>query len=494
MKFYTNCHYTGSSILLRQYNEGKAEKVRINFSPSLFLVSSNKTNYKTIDGRYADELTFINIHELNNFKKTYENVDNFEIHGDIGGEYQYISREFGAECQYDFRSLGVMYIDIETTCERGFPSIENPEESIIAITCKIRGKKTVFCLGDFTWDEINVDVNCYDDEQQLLREFIEYMEITQPDIISGWNVRLFDIPYLVNRIKKILDEKMMKRLSPWGIIRDKIVNKGGRDYNVFDLVGISTLDYFELYKTFTYTNQESYKLDHIAYMELGERKISYNEYESLSDFYKKNFQKFVEYNMKDTELVERLEEKLKLMELAVALAYSAGVNFQDVFSQVRTWDVIIYNYLLKQGIVIPAKKDNIKDEEYVGAYVKEPIVGMHDWVVSYDVNSLYPSLIIHHNISPETVLEKNFKGKFKVEDILKKDSTSKTYECMDAAKEMNASITANGTMYSNEKQGFLPKLMDKMYSERKFFKDKMIESKKKLESVNAELVKRGLKS
>jgi len=180
------------------------------------------------------------------------------------------------------------------------------------------------------------------------------------------------------------------------------------------------------------------------------------------------------------------------MELAVALAYSAGVNYSDVFSQVRTWDVIIYNYLMKKGIVIPPKKDATKEEQYAGAYVKEPIVGMHEWVVSYDVNSLYPSLIMQFNISPETALEKNFKGSMNIKDILEKKFDSKSFECMESAKKMNASITANGTLYSNEKQGFLPELMDKMYKERKNFKDKMIESKKELESVNAELKRRGL--
>jgi DNA polymerase elongation subunit (family B) len=318
------------------------------------------------------------------------------------------------------------------------------------------------------------------------------MQDKQPEIITGWNVRFFDIPYLVNRCKKILDEKEVKNLSPWGIIKDSIVNSRGEDKVVYDIVGISILDYYELYRTFTYINQESYKLDHIAYVELGERKISYSEYENMSDFYKKNFQKFIEYNIKDVELVERLEEKLRLIELAVALAYSAGVNYNDVFSQVRTWDVIIYNYLKKNGIIIPPKKNNVKDEQYAGAYVKEPLVGMHDWVVSYDVNSLYPSLIIHFNISPETLQNKNFKGKINIQDILNKNKNSETFKCFDEAKKVNCSIAANGTLYTNKKRGFLPELMDKMYKERKQFKDKMIEAKKDLEAINNELKKRGL--
>lgn len=492
MNFYTNVYYTGSNILLRQNTNGKSEKVRTQFSPTLYLISSKNTELKTIDNRNLEPIQFLNIQELNDFRKTYENVDNFEIHGDIGIEYQYINKEFGVECQYDFRSIGVLYIDIETECENGFPDIDTANEKVIAITCKYKGRKTVFCLGEFEWNEDTVDVNCYEDEQQMLRDFIEYMAITQPDIITGWNVRFFDIPYLKNRCSKLLENKDVSRLSPWGIIREKMVEKAGKEYKVFDLVGISTLDYYELYKTFTYTNQESYKLDHIAYVELGERKISYSEYDHISEFYRKNFQKFVEYNMKDVELVERLEEKLKLMELAVALAYSAGVNFTDVFSQVRTWDVIIYNSLKNKNIIIPPKKNNVKDEQYAGAYVKDPIIGMHDWVVSYDVNSLYPSLIIHYNISPETLAKKNFKGKIKINDILDKNENSETHKYLKQAKELDYSIAANGTMYRRDQRGFLPALMDKMYEERKMYKKKIIEAKKKLEEVNNEMKKRGL--
>lgn len=493
MNFYTNVYYSGSNIFLRRNNNGRKEKVRIPFSPSLFLISSKKGEYKTLDGRNLEKIEFGNIYEQNEFKDLYKDVENFEIHGEIGIEYQFISDNYGAECEYDFRNIGILYLDIETTSENGFPSIANAVEKVISIACKFNGNKVIFCLGDYNGKR-DEEVFTYSDEQKLLREFIEYLTAIQPDIISGWSVRFFDIPYLVNRCRKILDESEAKKLSPWGIIRNKVVNRNGYDTDVYELVGINILDYYELYKTFTYVNQESYKLDHIAYVELGERKLSYSEYDNISDFYKKNFQKFVEYNMKDTELVEKLEDKLKLIELAIALAYSAGVNYNDVFSQVRTWDVIMYNDLKKRNIMIPPKKSASKDEQYAGAYVKDPIVGMHDWVVSYDVNSLYPSLIIHYNISPETLHKKNFKGKVDLKDILDNNKEADTFKYFEQASHMGCSIAANGTMYDNSKRGFLPELMDKMYKERKEFKNKMIDSKKKLEEVNKELKKRGLLS
>ena len=167
-------------------------------------------------------------------------------------------------------------------------------------------------------------------------------------------------------------------------------------------MGVTILDYYDLYQKFTYVNQESYKLDHIASVELGEKKVEY-EYDHFKDFYTNDFQLFVEYNHQDVKLVQKLEKKLGLMELALALAYTAKVNLGDVFSQVRTWDQIIYHHLRAKDIVIPRKKNGgKKDGQIIGAYVKEPITGRHDWVVSFDLNSLYPHLIMQYNISPDT--------------------------------------------------------------------------------------------
>ena len=383
-----------------------------------------------------------------------------------------------------------MYIDIETTCEEGFPDIQDPREKVIAITCKIDGNITVFCLGSFHTDRKNIEVRQHCDEKDLLYNFIQFMANTKPDIISGWSVKYFDIPYLVNRIKSFEDDALSyKKLSPWGIVKQKFITRNGKETCTFNLIGISVLDYYELYKTFTYTNQESYALDHIAWVELGDRKISYTDYDNISDFYKNNFQLFIEYNIKDVELVEKLEHKMRLMELAVALAYSAGVNFTDVFSQVRTWDVIIYNHLMRRNIIIPSKKDNDKNDQYAGAYVKDPLVGMHNWIVSFDIASMYPSSIMQFNISPET-----YRGQHDIK-LLPEDITSprpNAEKIFLEAKSKNFSITANGTYYDNTKQGFLAELMDKMFKERKTYKNKMIEAKKNLEEINKELQKRGL--
>jgi len=492
MNFYTNVHYNFESMLVVEHNQdGTKQYLRENFSPSVFLPSNKPSKYKSIDGKSLSEMTFGDFRDYKEFCEKYADVPNFEIHGDIQHEYQFINKKYGTDISYDFSKIDIMYIDIETSTENGFPSMENPEEEVIAITVfSTKHGKATFCLGTFSTEE-DIKVFEYMDEEVLLREFLEYFAKNYPDIVTGWNIRFFDFPYLIKRTKKVLGNKAAKMLSPWGILKEKFITRNGREDLMYDIVGVAMLDYYELYKTFTYVNQESYRLDHIAYVELGQRKLAYDEYESLTEFYKKDFQKFIQYNIRDVELVQKLEEKLKLIELSVALAYSAGVNFQDVFSQVRTWDVIIYNYLSNDNIAIPPKKRGRKDEQYAGAYVKEPLVGMHEWVVSFDLNSLYPHLIMQYNISPETLTDDGMRGVVSPDGILKNGIV--TMQNLEDNKNKDLSTAANGTTYRKDIRGFLPELMDKMYKDRKMFKNKMIESKKDLEEINAELKRRAIK-
>ena len=492
MNFYTNVFYNYESMLVVERNpDGSKQYLREDYKPSIFLPANKSCDHKSIDGQDLSQMFFCDYQDYKQFIESYSDVKNFEIHGDIQQEYHFINKKYGTDISYDFSQIDIMYIDIETTSEKGWPSIEDPEEEIIAITVfSTKHGNATFCLGVFNPGDIDIRVFEYQDEAKLLKEFIEYFAKNYPDVVSGWNIRFFDFPYLIKRIKKVLGNKAAKMLSPWGILKEKFVTRNGKEDLMYDIIGVSMLDYYEVYKTFTYVNQESYRLDHIAYVELGQRKLAYDEYESLTDFYKKDFQKFIQYNIRDVELVQKLEEKLKLIELSVALAYSAGVNFQDVFSQVRTWEVIIYNYLSKNNIVIPPKKRGHKDEQYAGAYVKEPLVGMHKWVVSFDLNSLYPHLIMQYNISPETLTDDGLRGTLAPDGILKNGIVS--MKALEEYKEKNVSIAANGTTYRKDIRGFLPELMDKMYKDRKMFKNKMIESKKDLEEINAELKRRGL--
>ena len=300
--------------------------------------------------------------------------------------------------------------------------------------------------------------------------FIDWWVKNTPDILTGWNVNLYDVPYICRRVKRILGTKWMNSISPWNRANEREVYVQGRKNYAYDVSGINILDYLDLYRKFTYSNQESYRLDHIAFVELGERKLDHSEYENFKDFYTRDWQKFIEYNIQDTELIDRLEEKMKLLDLAITMSYDAKVNFEDVYSQVRMWDTMIYNYLTDRNIVVPPKKGAKKDEKYAGAYVKEPIPGKYDWVVSFDLNSLYPHLIMQYNISPETLWETRHTSA-SVERILNEEITIEDDVC----------VCANGAQYRKDIQGFLPQMMQVIYDERTIYKKKMLQAKRDYE-------------
>ena len=305
----------------------------------------------------------------------------------------------------------------------------------------------------------------------MLGAFLEYWQQNYPDVITGWNVQLFDMPYIANRVERILGEKFVKLLSPWRLVSQREIFIRGRKQFAVDTLGISTLDYLELYRKFTYSNQESYRLDHICNVELGEKKLDHSEYDTFKEFYEKDWQKFIEYNIHDVRLVDKLDEKMKLIDLAFTMAYDAKVNYEDIFSQVRMWDNYIYNELNKRKIAIPPKKEATKSTQYAGAYVKEPKPGGYDWVVNFDLNSLYPHLIMQYNISPETLRETRHSSA-SVERILGKEVTDFDPEY---------ATCANGAQYRKDKHGFLPEMMQKMYDSRVIFKKKMIKAKQEYE-------------
>ena len=405
MKFYTSVEQAGNRLLVRGYENGNRFNVRVPFNPTLFLPTKKYSEWKTLEGEWVEPHKFGSISEAKEFVKQYKEVPDFEIYGNSRFLYQYIAEKHPEFIKFDSSKIRVFNIDIETAAENGFPDIESADQEILAISIKdsFSGRITVWGARPFDNKDPMVDYMHFRSEESMLGAFLEYWQANYPDVITGWNVQLFDMPYINNRINRIMGEKFTKLLSPWKLVSSREIFIKGRKQFAIDTLGISTLDYLELYKKFTYTNQESYRLDHICNVELGEKKLDHSEYDTFKEFYEKNWQKFIEYNIHDVRLVDKLDDKMKLIELAYTMAYDAKVNYEDVFSQVRMWDNYIYNELLKRKIAIPPKKEATKSEKYAGAYVKEPIPGFYDWVVSFDLNSLYPHLIMQYNISPETL-------------------------------------------------------------------------------------------
>ena len=475
MNFYTNVAVVNDTILYRGFDGGERVERREEFKPTLYVPSKNETEYKTLEGNCVEPVKLGSIKDAKEFVQTYEDVGNFTIYGNTKYLYQYILDKYPKEVDYDFTKLNIMSLDIETTSENGFPSVEEAREEILCITVKDFTSKKIITWGCGEFENSRDDVHYIycQNERELLMKFQEYWVQKTPDIVTGWNVKFFDMPFICRRMDRVLSMKHMRALSPWNSIRERELHVRGQKKIYYDIIGVSTLDYYDLYQKFTYTNQESYRLDHIAFVELGQQKLDHSEFENFQDFYRNNWQKFIEYNIHDVELVDMLEDKMKLIELAVTMAYDAKVNFEDVFFQVRMWDSIIYDALTQENIVIPPKTESTKDQQYAGAYVKEPTPGVYDWVVNFDLNSLYPHLIMQYNISPETLLDDRVSG-INVDKLLNREIDTSTLE--------GVTICPNGTLFTTEKQGFLPKLMEKIYTERTIYKKKMLKAKQEYEN------------
>jgi DNA polymerase elongation subunit (family B) len=465
----------GNQFLVRGYENGKHVMFKEEYSPTLFVPSKRETEYKTLDGDYVEPIKPGLVKDCREFYKKYEGVDGFKIYGNDRYVSQYISDKYPEdEIKFDISKIKLSTLDIEVASENGFPDTESASEEILTITLQDYATKEIITWGikPFVVKQNNHKYIQCNTEYTLLSQFIEWWSNNTPEVITGWNIQFYDIPYICRRLTRVLGEKLMKRFSPWNLVSEDEVFVKHRKQVCYDVGGITQLDYLDLYKKFTYTNQESYRLDHIADVELGQKKLDHSEFDTFKDFYTKNWQKFVEYNIIDVELVDRLEDKMKLIELALTMAFDAKLNFGDVFYQVRMWDNIIYNYLKKRNIVIPPKERSAKDEKYAGAYVKSPVPGVYDWVVNFDLNSLYPHLIMQYNISPETLLDERHPT-VTVDRVLNKE--------LDFQKYKDYAVCANGAMYRKDIRGFLPELMEKMYGDRVIFKKKMIEAKKEYE-------------
>ena len=484
MRFYTNVQMVGDNFLVRGYEDGKHFMTREKFYPTLFVPSKRKTKYKTLEGEYVEAIDPGTVRECREFYRKYDEVENFKIYGNDRYIYQYISEKYPEEeIQFDVSKIKITTLDIEVKSENGFPDVESASQEILLISIQDYNTKQIRTWGQGRFDnkQENVIYKGFKTEYELLLDFINWwmVEDNTPEVITGWNIELYDIPYLTRRLDRVVGEKLKKRFSPWGLVTEDEIYIAGRRHITYDVGGVTQLDYLNLYKKFTYKAQESYRLDHIANVELGQKKLDHSEFDTFKDFYTQGWQKFVEYNIIDVELVDRLEDRMKLIELAIVMAYDAKANYADVFSQVRMWDTIIYNYLKKRNIVIPPKERSDKSEKYAGAYVKEPIPGKYDWVVSFDLNSLYPHLIMQYNISPETLIDARHPT-VTVDKILSEDVTI----------DSEYAVCANGAQYRKDVRGFLPELMEKIYKDRTIYKKKMLEAKQQYEKTKTKTLEK----
>jgi DNA polymerase elongation subunit (family B) len=490
-KFYTSVIKWGDKLLFRYVNNGQSYKSKVSFQPTLYASSAKATTaseWKTLEGRPVYPMKLESLREGKEYLEKYKDVEGFEFFGNDQFQYQFISQEYSNDIKWDKDLIKIYTIDIETATENGFPEPDLANEEILLITIKDNNHKRLVTFSTRPYENTRTDLKYIQspDEATMLRAFIYFWMENYPDVITGWNTLGFDIPYLYNRMVKVVGESFAKKISPWEEVLPIKVSIGGQrvvsgnspeeSVNSYNILGIATLDYLKLYKKFTYTNQESYKLDYIAEAELGENKLE-NPYDNFKDFYTKDWDKFVKYNIHDVELVDKLEDKMKLIDLVFTLAYSAKINYDDVFSPVKMWDMIIYNYLNKRKIAIPLKVRNSKSETFEGAYVKETINGMHKWVASFDLNSLYPHLIMQYNMSPETLTQHRIDT-----------NVTKLLAAEPMTIPVGTTVTANGWCYSKEEKGFLPALMEEMYNNRSKFKKQMLKCEQEYEKTKDPLL------
>ena len=483
MNFYTNISQWGNTLLLREVVNGERLTRRVKYKPTLYAPVEKPTEWKTLDGDYVTPVNFDSMKEAREWVDNYKNQPEM-VFGSTMYPYNFIAESYPNTVEYDIDKILIVTIDIEVECENGFPSPEQAIEPLLSITVKNHQSKkfVVWGIGKFNNSRDDVTYVECESELHLIKEFLIFWEKHQPDVITGWNTEFFDIPYLCNRITNLCGEDEIKRLSPWRSVHSREVFQMGRKHQVYEIQGVAHLDYFDLYRKFTYSAQESYRLDHIAFVELGERKDG-NPHETFKDWYTKDFQSFIEYNIMDVEIVDKLEDKMKLIELCLTMAYDAKVNYMDVLGSTKYWDILIYNYLRDKKIAIPQKIPKTKPEKFEGAYVKEPQVGMHKWVMSFDLNSLYPHLIMQYNISPETLVTQNKIPKMSVDKLLNKE-----FDTTQLKK--HHTITPNGALFRTNKKGFLPELMQSMYDDRVKYKKLLLQAKQDYENTkNPKLLK-----
>lgn len=527
-KFYKNVTQVGNYIYHRYVDDdGRTQEeytdlVDIELFTQARSVADCTTDHRSFyDNRPLVRHHFGTIRDAKRFIDDHRELSNMPIHGNRNWWAQFIADQYPGKISWDIKDIIVANIDIETSMtfddgRTGFPDPEHAPAPVTAITVEYDGEYHVFACKEYTGKHIDDPKVIYyhcKTEEDLLNTFLDFWQLLQPDHMTGWNIEGFDVPYLINRITKILGVDQTGRLSPaWRFLKKKGVNvweknRDGKKFTEYSIRGLAISDLLSLYKNYTFKTQEKYSLDHISKVELGEEKLKYEG--TLDDLYRDDFNTFIDYNIHDVHLVRRLDDKLKLLALALSVTYLAKLRHDDHFFQVRTWDAMIFNELRDHNIVVPPMKDSDKDEKYTGAIVFDPQIGLHKWIVSADLNSLYPSLIRQYNISPEMLITKKEiewwmikleqKGDIKKKDacrvllenwhptrekvmvLLKELIHHKDMKILDAAKELNLSVAANGVLYSNKRQGALGKLMAEIYEQRSEMKRNMLDAEKDFE-------------
>ena len=486
----------------------------------MFYYPDQRGKYRSIYGDSLSKVTARSYKEFQKEQRIYSNHKLFE--SDINPIFRCLEENYlGKEPP----KLNVAFWDIEVDFdpERGYASPDDAFMPITAIAVHLQWLDTLVCLAvppkTLTMEQAQEQVKefpntiLFETEHEMLDTFLNLIE--DADVLSGWNSEGFDMPYTVNRIIKVLSKEDTRRLCLWNQLpKKREYEKYGKQAVTYDLVGRVHLDSLELYRKYTYEERHTYRLDAIGEMEVGESKTVYEG--TLDQLYNNDFRKFIEYNRQDCALLDKLDKKLKFIDLANTIAHENTVLLQTTMGAVAVTEQAIVNESHHRGLIVPSRphRDEDANNQAAGAYVAYPKKGLHDWIGSMDINSLYPSVIRALNMGPETIVgqlrqdytkaeidEKIAKGnsfaaawegKFSVNEyefVMNQDrahditvdwengetnvmSGAQIYELIfDSGKPWM--ISANGTIFTHEKEGIIPGLLKRWYAERKEMQAKL---------------------
>jgi len=496
--FYTSVERFANNILWRGYENGKRFERKVKFSPTLFVAGRKdvESNYTSLtNGRPLSPIKMDTMREAKDWIEQYKDVHGMQIAGSTNYVAQFIQEKYPSEVKFDTSVINIASFDIEVDISNGYPDMNIADKEITSIAYKSSKSNVYHLLGRKDYDKSktlldidpeNIRFTKCETEEDLLRVFKRLWMDDYPDIVTGWNVAYFDIQYIITRMISLFGEEWAKDLSPWRGLRQTGREFFGKMQQTYEISGIAVIDYMDVFKKFGYKYgpQESWKLDHIANVVLGEAKLDYSEYGTLTELYEQNPQLYLDYNLKDTWLIQRFEDETGLLSLVMTVAYGGGVNYNDAFGTVGIWETTLYRRLLRDGRVPPIKGGpGQRAGDLVGGYVKDPKVGMHPWVVSFDLNSLYPHLMLQYNMSPETYIDD--RREYVSQDMV----LSNKFQNDDKT----VSVAANGVCFTNEFKGVIPSIIDEYYGNRSVIKQNMLKVEQAIEVCEDPVEKANLK-
>jgi DNA polymerase elongation subunit (family B) len=489
---YRNCVYNGKEKKIHLWtwdSEGNRVREDHNYKPYLML-EDKKGEFRSIYGTNLKKIEFNSNYDRNDYikdlrtKRIFENLPPYQ---------QFLIDNYWHSCENPVFSqfpLKICYFDIECPGS-SFAQPENPDNVINLLTCydSITRKYTVFGLKSYIPSETNVVYHHCKSEHDLLKKFINHFASDYPDLLVGWNSAGFDIPYLINRITFEIGKEWADKLSPIGRIYEKINPNGkfGAPTKEYVIDGISCVDYYVIYQKFNLEKQESYKLDHIGEVELGINKVEHDG--SLWELCKKDWDTFVEYNLRDVEIIVGLEDKLKYMDTLRFLSYTGLCSLEKAIGTVSCMNGAIAIRARHRDEYIPTFVKNITDYKAPGGYVYDPIPGFYNNIVSFDANSLYPSVMITLNLSPETKLGRLevVGDQYKIHHVSGKVYTLNKENFIKFLNAEKVAISKSNFLFSQKRMGIVPEFLDNLYSKRKEMKYKMLEARKQGDSVSEKL-------